>query len=115
LRGCGGGGGHQYSNLEDPRKAAVDAGLGCPSRSRQPSWHPQVPHSGVETGICSENSVLVLYTDGQDPEKEIERTITSLNDLDVGHPFVAGTNWTVNAPDAGDLQDAMGGKLVNMY
>jgi hypothetical protein len=114
LAGCGDGG-QQYSNLLELRKAAVEAGLDCPSWNQQPTWYPQVSHSGVEGGICSENSVLVLYTDGQDPEKEIGRTIVSLTDLNVGYPFLVGKNWMVNSPDAADLQDAMGGKVVNMY
>lgn len=114
LGGCGDRG-HQYSDLQDLRKAAVDAGLDCPSWNQQPVWNRQVPHSGVESGICSENSVLVLYTHGQNPEKEIGRTITGLTDLDVGYPFLVGKNWMVNSPDAGDLQNAMGGKVLNMH
>jgi hypothetical protein len=114
LAGCGDGG-HQYSSLGDLRKAAVAAGLVCTSWNPQPSWNRPAPHAGVEGGLCSQDAVLVLYTDGQNPEEELGRTISALTDLNVGHPFLVGKNWMINSPDAGDLQDAMGGKIVTLY
>ncbi len=93
-----------YGSVEELKNAAVEAGLDCPD------WEKtnQVVNA-AQSGQCDGNSVLATYS----TDADLQATLDGARDLAELAPifgtWLVGPNWTINSPQAEELQPRLGG------
>lgn len=101
--------GGTYAEVSGLRDAAVDAGLDC--QAWELTSNPTSDLIGSGSGSCSSSAMLTIYEEGIPPQG-MESVVDSLQEAGAGYSFLVGENWVIISPDAEDLQDHLGGKLI---
>lgn len=94
----------KVSTIEDLRDAYIEAGGVC-------NWdQTDVVTGAVASGNCSDKSVLMLFADSADRTAAVAR-MGSMTEFE--KHLLVGENWIINAPDVADVQEKLGGKVVD--
>lgn len=102
----------RYGTVDALKNAAVEGGYDC-KRWRQ----DDAVTLAAQSGTCSGDSVFATFASEGDLQAQIEtyREFDEMaKDLEMdSDPRLVGSNWVINAPEAAELQDSLGGTVEN--
>ncbi|MGK3708925.1 hypothetical protein [Arthrobacter sp. IK3] len=101
--------GGTYATVEELKDAFVEAGGSCPEFSQ---------NNGVtlaaESADCSGSVVLSTFLSSSSIDQLIQNNKEMFADIDIElNSWLVGENWVINAPDAEDLREKLGGTVVS--
>ncbi|GAA2177202.1 hypothetical protein GCM10009784_26890 [Arthrobacter parietis] len=102
--------GGSYSTLKQLQQAYVAAGGDCSELVQRNSVS-----LAAESGDCNDQTVISTYISTADLS-ELIQTNKALNeeyDLESDSVWLTGQNWIINSPDAVEMQEKLGGRLVS--
>ncbi len=96
-----------FEKVEELRDAYVAAGGSCPT------WVlSNVVETAIESGDCSDSSVLSIYSSTSEASDAAE-TIRDLNDqAGMDSTLLLGENWIIIAEDVATVEPVLGGILI---
>jgi hypothetical protein len=99
--------GGTFGSIDDLVAAYEAAGGDCSG------WEQtNVIDLAAESGDCDDNTVLSTYASESDRDKSAEN-VKSLSELIDGVTLLVGANWIINDKAAGELQDVLGGTIID--
>lgn len=102
--------GGTYATVEELKNAFVEAGGSCPSFTQ----HNRGTLS-AESADCATNSVLSTYISSEDVSQLIQNNKKMNEELGYtsqSNSWLVGENWVINAPDATQVRENLGGLVV---
>lgn len=102
-----------FRSIGDLKDAAVAAGLPCTVWTQD-----NAVELAVESGTCSDDSVLSIYASEADQITAISNQ-RRFAEMMVQHglpavPLLVGPNWLISAPEAPELAEALGGVVYTV-
>ncbi|PNH86080.1 hypothetical protein CXZ05_02960 [Arthrobacter sp. AFG20] len=69
----------------------------------------------AESGTCNDQTVISTYISTADVSQLIQNNKALNEELDFHSDgvWLTGQNWVINSPDAPDMQEKLGGRLVS--
>lgn len=96
-----------YDSVDELKQAFVEAGGQCDAWDESNSVK-----IAQQSGECGTDTVLSVYLSKDATERRIEATKDSIFGT-LGDDWLVGKNWIVNAPDAAQYQESLGGRVVS--
>ncbi|MFC7847081.1 hypothetical protein ACFUTU_01245 [Arthrobacter sp. NPDC057388] len=102
--------GGSFSTLAELQEAYVAAGGDCGNLDQANNVK-----LAAESGNCNDQTVISTYISTADVSQVIQN-VKALNeeiDFQSDDVWLTGQNWIINGPDAADMQEKLGGRLVS--
>lgn len=102
--------GGSYSTVLELKDAFVAAGGSCSEFDQT-----NAVKLAAESGKCGSEVVLSTYLSSDDVSQVIQNVKELNDDLNFqdGAVWLAGQNWIINGPNAKDMRERLGGRLVS--
>lgn len=93
----------RYATATELKDALVEAGYQC-RRWREDN----AVRTAASSGICSDADTLMVFATDADLNEQVD----IYQEFDGLGPYLIGPNWIVNAPDADQYVDELGGTVL---